>query len=170
VSGPNGPIWYFTYGERWLPQSIAGEPNCIYWREHDGWLQFYCFYARDLSPLPWRRGHRYDWELVQFTHDTCALSQHGRARTIGIHTMRLIDDRPCIYVALGKHANYAHPGLHHTHGLDFDIALGNGRILSHYRLEPAPADGWADRTFGKITAPGKTRAWHDPAGWAGRIP
>lgn len=170
MSSPNGPIWYFNSLEPWHPVSVAGEPSCVYWREHDGWLQFWAHYAKDRSPLPWRRGHRYDWELVQFTHDTCALSQHGRARTIGIHTMRLIDDRPCIYVALGKHACYAHPGLHHTHGLDFDIALGNGRILSHYRLEPAPADGWADRTFGKIAAPGKTLAWRAPAKWASRIP
>jgi hypothetical protein len=168
VIAPNGPIWYFTWGERWYPQSISSEIPCVYWREYGPWTQFWTFYARDRSPLPWRSGHRFDWELVQFTHDTCALSQHGHAQLISTHDMRWIDEQPCVYVALGKHSNWARPGLHHTHGIDFDIALGNGRILSHYRLEPAPKDGWADHTFGKITAPGRTLAWRNPAAWAAR--
>jgi hypothetical protein len=169
VTAPNGPIWYFTWGERWYPQSISGEPHCIYWREYGPWTQYWLLYARDHSPLPWRGGHQWDWELVQFTDEQCALSQHGRAALWSIRDMRLIDERPCVYVALGKHSNWVRPGLHRTHGIDVDVALGNGRILSHYRLEPAQQDGWIDRTFGKIAAPGKTLPWKNPAAWAARI-
>jgi hypothetical protein len=169
VSAPNGPIWYFNRLERWYPQSTNGEPDTVFWREHGDWLQFWAHYARDRSPLPWRGGHQWDWELVQFTHTLCALSQHGRAHLTSIRELRTIDDRPCIWVALGKHSNWAQPGIHHTHGIDFDIARGDGRILSHYRLEPAPPDGWASHTFGTITAPGRTLAWRDPAAWAARV-
>lgn len=169
MSDETSPIWYFTSGERWYPQSISGETPCVYWREHDDWLQFWLLYARDRSPLPWRGEHRYDWELAQFTHEQCALSQHGRAHVTATRDMHHVGEQPCVYVALGKHANYATCGLHRTRGIDYDIVLGNGKILSHYRLEPAPDDGWAQRDFGEIAAPGHTMAWHNPTAWSVRL-
>lgn len=162
---PNGPVWYFNRFERWHPQSISGEPDTVYWRQTGDYTQFWLYYARDRSPLPWRGGHPHDWELVQFDRDLCVLSQHGRGKLISVRGMRTVDDRPCIWVALGKHSNWARPGVHYTGGTDCDIALGNGRTLSQYRLEPAPDNGWADRRFGTIAAPGRTLAWRNPVAW-----
>lgn len=153
--------------ERVFPTSTEGVPSVIYTHAVAGWTQFWMFYQWDYSPLPWRRGHRCDWELVQVRDDDgwCVYGQHGSGETRPVPVVRYNDERPVVFVARGKHACYYTPGRHRTGRLDWDFADGQGRRVDPI-LEAAPADGWRHVSFGAIHAPGNTRRWRDPDGWA----
>lgn len=126
--------------------------------EADTWAQFWFWYARDWSPLPWRRGHPGDWEMVQYLvgSERAAFAQHSRGQ-LGAAQRN-------VYVALGRHACYFTPGWHH-HGLvDFDRADGKGKRVEPV-LQPADEYGWLDGPF----PPGRHRQWRYPSAWASSL-
>jgi hypothetical protein len=162
----NPPILRMDSRERVFPTSITGIPNTVYTRPIGNWTQFWMFYELDWSPLPWRRGHKCDWELVQVHADgRCVYGQHKGGEPRPAPAVRWNGERPVVFVARGKHACYYTPGRHRTGMVDWDFADGYGRrILPN--LEPCPLDGWRHASFGAVHAPGRTRRWIDPDGWA----
>lgn len=175
------PILLYDSRERFFAQGVNGEVDSIYGRlakeGEDVWAQYWFWYTRDWSPLPWRKGHEGDWEMVQFlvTPDgqsagTAAYSQHssGEFRSEWISHPKGL--RPLVYVALGRHANYSWFGWYFRSLIDFDRANGKGREVEPTLLL-APEDGWASwprwgRDDHSPSSPGFTRKWRHPSSWA----
>lgn len=175
------PWLFYDSREREFACSIDGRVNVIYGRvAHEGpdrWVQFWFWYTRDWSPLPWRRGHEGDWEMVQYLMNdnlptnttTATYAQHDLGHSRGWHRIGWIESRPCIYVALGRHASYFTRGLH-RHGIDVDFA--NGKTCIDPEVELMPATGWPveRRRWGydkhSPREPGAHLQWNKPTTWA----
>lgn len=152
--------------EQAFPTSIEGTPDVVYARAVGDWTQFWMFYQRDYSPLPWRKGHSCDWELVQVhTDGRCAFAQHASGESRPAPQVEWNGERPVVYVARGKHACYFAPGRHRTGRVDWDFADGNGRRIDPI-VHEAPRGGWAAASFGDVLAPGRLWRWREPGGWA----
>jgi hypothetical protein len=164
--------------ERWFPQSVDGRWDIIYGRvvteALTTWLQYWIWSAIDDSPLPWRKGHVGDWEMVQYQLrgegiGTAAYAQHSRGKTRELAGTR---ERSVVYVALGKHASYFTAGYHVTGPFDFDRADGKGRAIDP-TLELCPIDGWAAWSFGddphSPAPPREHHAWRFPSTWAASL-
>lgn len=160
------PILCMDSRERVFPTSIEGTPDTVYGRVVKGWAQFWMFYRRDWSPLPWRKGHPCDWELVQVHEDgRCVYSQHDGREARPAPRVRWNGERPVVYVARGKHACYYSPGRRRTSRVDWDFADGEGRRIDPVVQAPE-SDGWHDVSFGDVLAPGVLRRWRNPDSWA----
>lgn len=163
--------------------SLEKEFATVYGRVVGNVVQYWFWYARDWSPLPWRRGHVLDIEMVQYhcapyydpdgetgcgPEDRVAIveaayAQHSGGEIRGAMDMLWTEGRPHVYVALGRHASYFEPGWHWRTKVDVDFA--NGKKLVDPQLERASIDGWV-RSHDASHAPGHTLKWRDPAAWA----
>lgn len=150
---------------------LGGEPDLAYGHEVDGWLDYWLFYERDWSPVPWRRGHRFDWEGMLLRigldgfPDLAVLAQHAGGEAVHFDDLSLVGEHCDVFVELGRHALRWRPSrspLRHADGF--------GRAVVP-AVEVMPADGWAGRgRWGgdrrSPLAPGLQRRFRDPAGWA----
>lgn len=163
---------------------LDGEPEIVYGRiateTIDGvcerWLQYWMYFKRDWSPMPWRRGHKDDWECAQLLLQGnvvifVAFAQHDRGEVREWSNVRWDNGtRPILYVARGKHTPYFEPGWH-RHGVDVDLADGDHALNPvDLDLEIAPPLGWVETPFGDdrttILAPGNKARWRRPSTWA----
>lgn len=147
------PVLHFDRLERCFPVVRAR----LVRDDGDMWAQYWMFYERDYSPLPWRRGHPSDVEMVQYVlSDSHAIGLAAYAQHQGgaLHDFGQSHDPPPVYVALGKHACYFTPGYHVTGGFDFDRANGKGR-----RVDP-------DLIPSGERPPGHHPQWDHPTDWA----
>lgn len=151
---------------------FAGEsPRVAYARitrqeGHEGLvLQYWLFYYFN----DWNNDHEGDWELVQLHFnartaaealrtgpDEIALSQHrtGEVAAWKDDRVRREGDRPVVFVALGSHANYFHPGIYlgrgeAGRGLGCDDASRSGRrtplevrLLTRRPVGPSDPVAW----------------------------
>lgn len=168
------PRLLYDHREREFAVGLGGEPDVIYGRESDGWLDYWAFYLRDWSPVPWRRGHPFDWEglVLQLGPDgfpvVAALAQHSSGEVVAWEHLLLTGEHPHVYVELGRHASRAVPSRHPLRPAD-----GRGRAVVP-AVEVMPADGWAGRgRWGgnprSPRAPGLQRRFRDPAGWVAKL-
>lgn len=175
------PVLFYDSREKVFAQGVNGEPDVIYGRlareGDDVWAQYWIWYERDWSPLPWRRGHEGDWEMVQFlvSEDgkyalASAYSQHSAGEFRGGWYAPEKGIHPPVYVALGRHASYSWFGWYFHSLIDFDRANGNGREVDPI-LRSAPEDGWSawprwGNDDNSPSSPGLYRKWRHPSLWA----
>lgn len=122
----------------------------------DTWAQYWMLYDRDYSPLPWRRGHPVDWEMVQYElHDdhTVGLGAYTQHQGGELHDFVAMTGRPYVCVALGKHANYFTPGRHRRSLIDWDVCNAKRELSPD--LQPIDT-----------CPPGRHPQWHAPTTWA----
>lgn len=180
------PLLFFDSKERYFAQSIEGEPDVIYGRiatEREGmavarWLQYWVYYERDWSPLPWRHGHAGDWEGVQFLLQgnvpiLAVYAQHDRGEIRQWQdTMWVAGTRPPVYVVRGRHSCRFEAGWS-CHGIDLERADGKHPFNPvDPRLVVMPEDGWVMRDEpwgdddGSPASPGHQMRWRKPSSWA----
>ena len=165
------PVLFMDSKERVFPTSVDdGRPDVIYARvvtdEGGTWAQYIVYYREDWSPLPWRKGHEHNIEMMQFLVQgevviLAAYAQHSSGERQNLTDVK----DPMAFVARGKHAPYFEPGRYRTGLVDCDLADGMGRRVDAV-LEDPPADGWAGRSFGAVIAPGRRTWWRRPSTWA----
>lgn len=164
------PRLLYDSRERVFAQGVDGEPDTIYGRIVDGWAQWWIYYERDWSPVPWRKGHAGDWEGVQIRFglddvpEVAAYAQHDRGEVMAFTDVLLTGEHPHVYVELGRHASHPLPFLSLN-----GRANGRGRVVVP-RVELMPWDGFAGRSFGSDrhspASPARQWRWRDPSRWA----
>jgi hypothetical protein len=177
------PLLLYDSREKFFASSLEGQTDIVYGHiaaeGKDIYLQFWLWYERDWSPLPWRRGHVGDWEMIQLRltpdgWDESIYAQHaGGEAQLYEWSYKSGQDQPEVFVALGKHSCYYRAGWHRTGTVDGDIANGNGRVVNPTVMF-APEDGWISHPgFGSDDdspkAPGHHEQWSHPTTWANKI-